>query len=96
MSLDSLETLPVDTNPLSVDEVMVLNALPREDDNLVKNKKLIQLVKFFLVIVGLFVIFSLPIIDRVICGFFPSLQRICLIVKALLFGVVISIINYYI
>lgn len=89
---DNIETLPLDQNPLSVDEVMVLNSLPPPPS---KNQQLMDLVKKFAIVVGIYLFINLPFMDKILCGFIPlaRLPYLCVVIKALVFGIIVIILS---
>ena len=94
---DDINTLPVDKNPPSVNEIHLVNSLFNEQDKGILNTILIEGKDAILVGI-LFILFSLPQVDELLFKILPSSQNsiyILLGIKAILITIVWWVIKYF-
>lgn len=95
MASDAIKSLPLDDHPLSKEEIMTLNSLPAIEK---AENKLLSYLKPFLITVVLFIVFSLPILDKVMVSLVPSLthlEYIRILLKALMFAALMTVLFFF-
>ena len=95
---DFIQSLPATKSEPKIEEMYMVNSLFATDSGVKEVKSVLHGLKDVLLAGLLFIIFSIPVIDKVICGLFKfttNSQILCIVMKVILFMILLFFIQNF-